>query len=253
MPHIPVSTSPAFRGSSDYSVYGDAVKEIDWSVGQLLDCLKDYGLDRNTLTVFTSDNGPALHTKYPGGSAGNLRGSKSTCWEGGVRVPCIARWPGRIPNGVERRGISCLMDLFTTAVSVAHAAIPTDRAIDGVDLMPWLENGPPPRRLEYFYYFGAHLCAVRAEKWKLHLFKRIDRGARKPGHLVKCDPPELYNLDTDPDESHDIAAQHLDVVETLQQITAEFQSAVEVGKLPGSHIRSLLPRLHRNKRNQPSL
>ena len=116
--------------------------------------------------------------------------------------------------------------------------------------MPWLRNGSPPAHLEFFYYFGAHLCAVRAEKWKLHLLVRNDSGERKPGPLVKCDPPLLYDLEADPSETRDIAAQHPDEVETLLALAAEFQSAVEVGKLPKSHLRSLLPRMRHHKKQQ---
>jgi arylsulfatase A len=249
MPHAPVSASPAFQGSSEYSRYGDAVKEIDWSVGEVLDCLKQLGLDQNTLTVFTSDNGPRLKSKHPAGSAGGLRGGKSTTWEGGVRVPCIIRWPNRISPGITRPGIACLMDLFTTCVSLAGAPIPTDRAIDGANLVPFVQEGKMPPHSEFYYYYGPHLCAVRAERWKLHLMKRDYGGGKTPGSLEKCRPPELYDLESDPGETHEVGAEHPEIVETLTTLAEHFQDAVQVGQLPKSHFRSLLPRLRRPRNN----
>ncbi len=248
MPHVPIAASEQFQGRSDYSRYGDAVEEIDWSVGNVLDCLKDNGLEENTLTVFTSDNGPKLNTKYPGGSAGILRGGKSTSWEGGVRVPCVVRWPTQVPAKTIRPGISCLMDLFTTCVELSGAQVPDDRPIDGKNLMPFLQNSSVEVHSEFFYYFGVHLCAVRAEQWKLHFMKREYDQQRKPGPLIKCKPEELYNLAEDPSESHEVAKEHPDVVEALQAMAADFQAAVTAGKLPGSHLHSLLPRMHRKRK-----
>jgi arylsulfatase A len=246
MPHVPISASPQFRGKSHYSPYGDAVQEIDWSVGQVLDCLRDNGLDQNTFTAFSSDNGPKLNTKHPAGSAGILRGGKSTSWEGGVRVPCVVRWPGHVQAGIERPGISCLMDLFTTSVELSGAALPNDRPIDGRNLMPFLKDASAPPHTEFFYYFGAHLCAVRAGQWKLHTMKRDYDESRKPGPLHKCSP-ELYDLEDDPGESREVSATYPGVVETLLGMEDEFQAAVKAGKLPKSHLRSLLPRVHHHK------
>lgn len=243
MPHLPLSASEAFRGKSHYSLYGDAVQEIDWSVGRLLDFLKEKGLDENTLVAFTSDNGPVLHTREPAGSAGILRGGKSTTWEGGVRVPCVVRWPSRIPAEGVKPGITCLMDLFSTCVDLAGAELPAGRPIDGENLMPMLAEGATAPHSDFFYYFGRDLCAVRSQDWKLHMMKRVDRDAKKPGPLEKC-PPELYNLKDDPGERRDLSLQYPSIIETLRGIADEFREAVQAGKLPKSHWRSLMPRLH---------
>jgi arylsulfatase A-like enzyme len=245
MPHMPLSASEAFQGKSKYGVYGDAVEEIDWSVGQVLDCLKENRLDQNTLAFFTSDNGPALVPQ--GGSAGGLRGGKSTSWEGGVRVPCIARWPGQVPAGVERRGISSLMDLFATCVDLSGAQLPDDRPIDGQSLAPFLRDNSVLPHSDYFYYFGIHLCAVRSGAWKLHLMKREYGKHRKPGPLHTCDPLELYDLENDVGERNNVALKNPAIVETLRGIAREFQDAVRVGKLPKSHWRSLTPRIRKTK------
>lgn len=247
MPHEPISASEDFQDKSHYSRYGDAVEEIDWSVGRVLDALKKFGLDENTLTAFSSDNGPKLNTKYPGGSAGSLRGGKSTSWEGGVRVPCVVRWPEQVPAKTVRGGISCLMDLYTTCIEVAGAKLPDDRPIDGKNLMPFLRNASVGVHSEFYYYFGTHLCAVRAEQWKLHLMKREYDRHRKPGPLVKCVPPELYDLANDPGEARDAANERPDIVEALEALASDFQAAVKAGKLPGSHLRSLLPRIRRKR------
>ncbi|MGE5206534.1 MAG: sulfatase [Chlamydiota bacterium] len=247
MPHVPISASQQFRGKSHYSPYGDAVEEIDWSVGQVLDCLKKNALDEHTLAFFSSDNGPKLNTRHPAGSAGILRGGKSTSWEGGIRVPCIARWPKQVPPHTVRPGISCLMDIFTTCVELSGARLPDERPIDGKNLMPFLQNASLELHSEFFYYFGAHLCALRAEQWKLHLMKRDYDATRKPGPLIKCHPPELYDLRNDPGETSDVSAQHAGLVESLQALASDFEAAIQAGKLPHSHLRSLLPRIHRKQ------
>ncbi len=247
MPHVPLSASERFRGKSPYGPYGDAVEEIDWSAGEVLDCLKKNGLDDNTLVFFTSDNGPALHTKHPGGSAGVLRGGKSTSWEGGVRVPCLVRWPGQVAAGTVRKGVSCLMDIFATCVDLSGAHLPDERPIDGQNLLPFLRDRSVTLHSDFFYYFGVHLCAVRSGPWKLHLMKREYDRNRKPGPLMKCDPLELYNLDKDVGERQNEAAQNPGIVETLQGIAREFQDAVTAGTLPKSHLRSLVPVIHRRK------
>ena len=247
MPHVPISASEQFRGKSHYSPYGDAVQEIDWSVGQVLDCLKDNALEENTLTIFTSDNGPKLNTRFPAGSSGILRGGKSTSWEGGVRVPCILRWPTRVPANQVRPGISCLMDLFTSCVELSDVKLPDDRPIDGKDLVPFLQDPSLVVHSEFYYYFGVHLCAVRAEQWKLHFMKREYGQNRKPGPLVNCVPEELYNLANDPGESREVAKEHPDIVEALRGMASDFQALIKAGKAPGPYFLSLLPRLHKSR------
>ncbi len=135
MLHKPLACSEGFYQKSHAGLYGDVLAELDASVGQILARLKDLGLDQRTLVVFTSDNGP-----WYGGSTGGLRGMKGTTWEGGFRVPCIIRWPGRLPAGVVRHAPAVMMDLFATTLAVAGIPTPNDRAIDGKDLIPVLSG-----------------------------------------------------------------------------------------------------------------
>jgi arylsulfatase A-like enzyme len=242
MPHVPLAASAKFRGKS-YGLYGDAVDEIDWSVGQILTALKARGLDQNTLTVFTSDNGPAIRTEFVkhAGSAGPFRGGKGTTWEGGTRVPCIARWPGHIPANLKLKGIASLMDLFPTCVEIAGGTLPPDRVIDGKSLVDFMEGKAPSPEHEFFYYSGRRLFAVRAGNWKVHFIRR-KRGPK--GHLstpVYCHPPELYNLEKDPGERDNVAADHPDLIERLSRIALNFQASMDPGKLPPPFWRTFLP------------
>ncbi|HXR78521.1 MAG TPA: sulfatase [Bryobacteraceae bacterium] len=243
MPHVPLAASAKFRGKSSYGLYGDAVDEIDWSVGQILTALKARGLDQNTLTVFTSDNGPAIRTEFVkrAGSAGPFRGGKGTTWEGGTRVPCIARWPGHIPANLKLKGIASLMDLFPTCVEIAGGTLPPDRVIDGKSLVDFMEGKAPSPEHEFFYYSGRRLFAVRAGNWKVHFIRR-KRGPK--GHLstpVYCHPPELYNLEKDPGERDNVAADHPDLIERLSRIALNFQASMDPGKLPPPFWRTFLP------------
>src|SRR5438876_2548471 len=129
MPHKPLAASERYYKKSGSGLYGDVISELDVSVGQLLSRVKELGLDDQTLIVFTSDNGP-----WFGGSSGGLRGMKGNTWEGGIRVPCIARWPGRIPPGHLSREPAIMMDLFTTSLTAAGIPMPKDRSIDGKDI-----------------------------------------------------------------------------------------------------------------------
>ena len=243
MPHIPLAASTDFRGKSAYGLYGDAVDEIDWSVGQILTSLKTLGIDQNTITVFTSDNGPAIRTELVAraGSAGAFRGGKGTTWEGGTRVPCIVRWPGHVPSGLKLNGIASLMDIFPTFIELANGALPSDRVIDGKSLVPFLEGKAPSPEREFFYYSGRRLFAVRDAEWKLHFIER-KRGPK--GHLstpVYCHPPQLYNLLKDPEERQELASEHPEIVERLSRIALDFQATMMPGKLPPPFWKTFLP------------
>jgi arylsulfatase A-like enzyme len=246
MPHIPLAASSDFRGKSPYGLYGDAVDEIDWSVGQILTSLKTQGLDQNTVVVFTSDNGPAIRTEFVSraGSAGPFRGGKGTTWEGGTRVPCIVRWPDHVLSGLKLNGIASLIDMFPTFIELAKGALPRDRVIDGKSLVAWLEGKAPSPECEFFYYSGRRLFAVRDEEWKLHFIKR-KRGPK--GHLstpVYCHPPELYDLVKDPGEKQNVAAEHPEIVARLSRIAVEFQATMKPGELPPPFWKTFLPRIH---------
>ncbi len=213
MPHIPLARSAAFEGHSAAGIYGDVVEELDASTGRILDALKAAGLDRNTLVVFTSDNGPWLPFGAHGGSAGPLREGKGTTWEGGVRTPAIFWWPGTVAPKVVTDPASA-MDLFVTAGSLAGATLPSDRVIDGVDLRaPLTGRGPVPART-FFYYSDSELRAVRKGAYKAHF---ITSGAYGEGEERReHNPPLLFNLADDPGEHHDIAAMHPDIVADLK-------------------------------------
>ncbi len=203
MPHIPFDASPRFRGQSARGLYGDAIEELDWSVGEILHVLRALGLASNSVVVFTSDNGPERHTP---GSAGVLRGTKHTVYEGGLRVPFLVWGPGRVPAGIVCDVPMSALDLLPTFAKLAGAAPPTDRALDGVDMTPvWMgQSGGPvrPRVLCALYGFGSQrLASVREGHWKLVYGRN--------GEV------ELYRLDQDPQESENLAEREPDRVAGL--------------------------------------
>ena len=221
-PHVPLFASERFKGTSSRGLYGDVVQELDWSVGRIIDALHREGLARETFVFFTSDNGPWLTQKLNGGSAGLLRGGKGSTWEGGMREPCVAYWPGTIPAGSVRQDIASTLDLFPTCVTLAGAPIPTDRILDGYDLMPALTGKGPCARDTMFFYQGAQLWAVRKGPWKAHLTSQ-DSGAK----AQQNDPPLLFNLDIDPSENHNVAADHPEVIADLLKAVEAHQAGVE--------------------------
>ncbi|MHC4582398.1 MAG: sulfatase family protein, partial [Planctomycetota bacterium] len=181
MPHVPLGASRRFRGRSRRGLFGDVIEELDWGAGEILKTLKELNLDDNTLIVFTSDNGPWIegHIGDYGGSAAPLRGWKMSAWEGGPRVPCICRWPGRIPAGRICHEMCTTMDLLPTFARLARARLADDRIIDGRDIWLLLSGAPgakSPHEAFYFYNY-LRLNAVRSGKWKLVL----PRPASPPG------------------------------------------------------------------------
>jgi arylsulfatase A-like enzyme len=213
MVHVPLFCSDDFRGKSPRGLYGDALEEIDWSVGRVLNTLGREKLAENTFVVFTSDNGPWLTFNELGGSAGLLREGKGCTFEGGMREPCIMWWPGRIKPGVVN-DIGSTMDLYTTILTLAGADVPTDRVVDGLDLSPALfGTGPSPRKT-MFYYRGTKLYAVRKGQYKAHLFTKPAYGK---GEEKMHNPPLLYHLGHDPSEKYDIAKDHPDVIEDIRK------------------------------------
>jgi uncharacterized sulfatase len=211
MPHIPVGTSDAFKGHSRAGRYGDAVEEVDWSVGQIMSTLRQLGIDRNTIMVFQSDNGPwvaAAERTYGRGDrgekrrgevgwAGLLRGSKGTTYEGGVRVPAIVRWPGVIPPGGVSADIVSVMDWYPTFVRLAGGTLAPNHPLDGVDIGAFLEGKAPDPRHEIFLYGGAQIQAVRQDSWKLRVgppvpepvFGPVSAGGRGAGAAQNTTAP----------------------------------------------------------------
>ena len=222
MPHVPLFVHDAFAGHSTRGLYGDVIEEIDAGVGRLRAVLAELGLERDTLLVFTSDNGPWLVQKDHGGSAGHLRDGKGTTFEGGVRVPALFLWPGTVKPGVVQ-DMGAAFDLLPTFAALAGAAMPTDRTFDGYDLSPVLRGtGASPRRT-YFYYRGSLLQAVRSGPHKVHYFTRPDGHDLAPEPI---DPPWLYNLDHDPGEQYDVAGQHPAVLSELRKLAEEHKRGV---------------------------
>lgn len=216
-PHTPLFASENFRGKSRRGLYGDVVEELDWSVGQVLDAIRKAGIEKNTFVFFSSDNGPWLLMGETGGSAGLLREGKGSTWEGGMRVPGIAWWPGKIPAGKVCRETACTMDLFTTSAKLAGAEIPGDRPVDGLDISPLLTGSGEVDRKIFCYYRGTDLCAARVGKWKAHFITQSSYGKDGP---ARHDPPELYDLENDPGESRNIAAANPDVIARIKAAVA---------------------------------
>jgi arylsulfatase A len=265
MPHVPIGTSEEFRGRSRAGRYGDVVEELDWSVGEVQKTLTEMKLDRNTIIVYMSDNGPWVSvgerlydrkergTKELGdvGWAGLLRGAKQSTWEGGVRVPAVVRWPAMIPGGRISADMVSTMDLYTTFVRAAGAAVPSDRPVDGVDILPLLRGTGPAPRSEFFYFAGANLQGVREGAWKLRVAADASAdGSRQGGRgrgrgdaggvagvggeapstaggaagaqgpdtarATAVGEPELFNLENDPSERFNVAATHGEVVARLR-------------------------------------
>lgn len=227
MPHVPLFVSDKHRGRSAQGLYGDVIEEIDWSVGQILAALEAHQLADRTLVLFTSDNGPWLSYGEHAGSAGPLREGKGTSFEGGVRVPTVARWPGRIPPGSVSHEPAMTIDLLPTFARLAGAPLP-ERPVDGQDIGPLLldpEQAKSPHEALYFYW-GGRLEAVRSGKWKLHFpheYRTLaGRAGGKDGIPVKYQQGQiglaLFDLESDIGEQNDVADQHPEVVQRLQAL-----------------------------------
>ena len=227
MPHLALFRSPEFEGRSRRGLYGDVIEEIDWSVGRILDTVTNQGLDSNTLVFFTSDNGPwyesgGISFREHGGSASMLKEGKGSTWEGGMREPALAWWPGHVPSSTISMELGCTMDLFTTCVALAGAELPQDRVIDGLDIRPvLLENSSGPRNVMP-YYKGSRLMAIRKGPWKAH-FRTWQVMSGKPA--IDHDPPLLFNLEHDPSEKFDVAGNNLDVVDELNQLAIKLRTS----------------------------
>ena len=227
MPHVPLFVRDENAGKSGAGAYGDVIREIDEAVGSILVTLRDEGLDDRTLVVFSSDNGPWLSYGDAGGSAGPLREGKGTSYEGGVRVPFLARWPGRIPAGLVQRQPAATIDLLPTFAAIVGARPPI-AAIDGLDVRPLLFGEPDarsPHDALFFYYADGQLQAMRSGPWKLlfpHTTRTMQGQAPGRGGVPGKyrDLPvglELYDLGADVGESRNLAPERPEVVARLQQ------------------------------------
>jgi arylsulfatase A-like enzyme len=245
MPHVPIFASDRFRGRSERGLYADVVEELDWSVGEILRSLAANGLMERTWVIFASDNGPFLSYGEHAGTAGPLREGKLTTFEGGVRVPCLMRWPGRIPSGRVSDDLLSTIDLLPTITKLIGTELPA-RRIDGVDVWPVISGhtGGKPSRETFLYYSGDELHAVRSGPWKLHLphdyltvagapgtagkpsnFAQIKplgieqsgiRGiASRHGYDVRSLELSLFDLVNDVGETQNVTAQHPEIVRLL--------------------------------------
>jgi uncharacterized sulfatase len=246
MPHIPIATSEAFHGHSLAGRYGDVIEELDWSVGQILGALTTLDIDRNTIVVFTSDNGAWLNMAeqvYERGERGNkvqgdvgwsglLRGSKGSTWEGGIRTPAIIRWPAVIAAGRVSPEIVSILDLYPTFMSTAGGRIADGPATDGQDILPLLRSTGASPRKELFYFLGAEIQAVRDPTWKLRIGP--PEGAGRAGRGAAPLPPvtELFNLQLDPAERHNVAAVHPEIVSRLRARMDAFRQELSTDKSP---------------------
>ncbi|MDQ3331887.1 MAG: sulfatase [Planctomycetota bacterium] len=222
MPHVPLFRSREFENVSRRGLYGDVVEEVDWSVGQVLDTLRETGLAENTLVWFTSDNGPWIVKGLQGGSAGLLRDGKGSTFEGGVREPGIAWWPGTVKPGVTTE-LGSTLDILPTACAMAGVELPKDRKYDGYDLSSLLKNGEASPRHEMFYYRGQDVFAVRQGPWKAHFTTQIGYG----GQPEKHDPPVLYNVELDPSETTNMAKDHPDIIARLTDLAEQQKKTIE--------------------------
>lgn len=222
MPHTPIFRSDAFRDTSLAGRYGDVIEELDWSVGAIAEALRVRNLDKRTLLVFTSDNGPWLLMQTHGGSAGPLANGKGTTFEGGMRVPAVFWWPGTVAPGVVH-GIGSAMDLYATALALG--GVDTSAGVDSVDLTSTLTSGAASPRETLFYYRAGELRAVRKGRYKLSFVSEGAYGL-PPERTVHAEPL-LYDLHTDPGERFDIAARYPHVVTELTQIAAQHRAGLQ--------------------------
>ncbi|MCB4807847.1 sulfatase [Tamlana sp. 62-3] len=223
MPHTPLFASKNFKGKTKEGLYGDVIEEIDFNVGRLMEALKDQGIDENTYVIFTSDNGPWWIKGDDGGHCAPLRGAKTSAYEGGLRVPCIVRAPGRVPAGVTSDLVTSTIDLLPTLAKIANAELPADRVIDGVDISEVLHGNQKKLERSFFFYQHETLRAVRMGDWKLFIPGDSLKGKivkRWPQHVAPEDRAPiqeivLYNLKEDIGETTNVAAQHPEIVNKL--------------------------------------
>jgi len=248
LPHVPLHVSEKHRGKTERSLYGDVVTEIDWSVGEITAALKEFGIYDNTLVIFTSDNGPWLVYGDHGGSAGPLREGKGTTFEGGMREPCVMRWPAKMPAGRVCDEVVGTIDFMPTFAAISGGTVPQDRIIDGKDITALLEDRPDAKSPhEAFYYYSRNeLQAVRTDRWKLHFPHKYRAGeGRNPSHGIPVPyiHPEielsLFDLDNDIGETTNVAEQYPEIVSRLTKLANKVRKTLgdEASGLSGTQRR----------------
>ncbi len=215
MPHVPLYASPKFKGESARGLYGDVIEEIDWGVGEIIKTLENLNIDENTLVIFTSDNGPWTSKGDKGGSALPLKGGKFLTYEGGMRVPMIAKWPGKIKKGIVTNKVASTIDFLPTIAHLTNSNLP-EKEIDGKNIWKILsgkKSKSPHKKDGFYYYKESTLEAVRQGDWKLRITEKND--------------VELYNLKEDISENNNLAKQHPKIVKKLGKMMSEFDAGLK--------------------------
>lgn len=249
MVHVPLAVSPAFKGRSGAGLFGDVMEEVDWSVSEVMKTLKKNNLLNNTIVIFTSDNGPWLNYGNHAGNSGGFREGKGTAWDGGVKVPAIISWPGKIRGGLVTPQLLTTMDILPTLVTLTGAKMPVNK-IDGVDFSKLILGNPDYNaRDEFAYYYDVNsLKAIRKGPWKL-VFPASSRTYGAPGTIGRDGFPgeygtenvqlALYNLAMDPGEDRDMKAQYPEVVRELTAIADTYRRMLGDGltRVVGNEVR----------------
>ena len=236
MPHVPLAVSEKFKGKSKQGLYGDVLMEIDWSVGKIMQTLQQLALDKNTLVIFTSDNGPWMNYGNHAGNTGGLREGKGTSFEGGQKVPCIMRWPGKIPSGTVCTQLAATLDILPTIAHITQADVPK-QTIDGVNISSLLFNpqSKSVRENLYYYYRQNSLEAVRNEQFKLVLphegrsyEHQLPGKDGYPGTAPENVPVSmaLYDLRRDPGERYDVQQSYPEMVKALLDLAEKARTAL---------------------------
>lgn len=252
MPHVPLFVSDKFKGKSENGLYGDVIMEIDWSVGEVMKALRQNGLDENTLVIFTSDNGPWLSYGTHAGSSGELKEGKGTSWEGGVRVPTIMKWPGKIPAGKTQDQVAMTIDLLPTIAHITGATLPEKR-IDGGNIWPLItqkDGAVSPQEAYYIYYNQNELQAMIMGKWKLvfpHRYRSLPEGSTLPSdgnpiayEMLTLEEPALFDLSEDREESNDVREQFPKVMKEMKALgdRAREDMGDALQNMPGKNLRA---------------
>ncbi|MFN5325763.1 MAG: sulfatase [Bacteroidota bacterium] len=249
MPHVPINASPAFKGKSKQGLYGDVIQEIDANVGRIIQKIEELKLDKKTLIIFTSDNGPWFNFGNHAGNTGGFREGKGTSFEGGHRVPCIMYWKGVIPAGKVMNQLASTIDVLPTIAAMTNTQLP-ERKIDGVNLLPLLQGDltQTPRSEFYYYYRKNSLEAVRKDNWKL-VFEHPSRsylnqvpgknGFPGPSPEDVMMPKALYDLRRDPGERYDVQKEFPEIVKMLETIAEKARQELgdDLQKRTGNEVR----------------
>ncbi len=237
MPHIPLFVSDGFYVDDPKLAYKATIEEIDHGVGQIVKLLEKLKLRKNTLIIYTTDNGPWLGKKHHGGSALPLRDGKFTTYEGGMRVPCVMSWPAKMPQGKTCDEIAATIDLLPTFAKLIGAQLPKDRKIDGKDISPLFyapETAPTPHEM-YCFYRGTRLEAIRSGPWKLRL-PGVPNRRNKNNPKKGTKKAQLYNLRDDISEKQDVASKNAALVEGLILKARAFDEEIKKNKRPAGSL-----------------